>query len=124
MQRDVLDPERAAADRVGLVLVLLVARPQRQLVDEVEGHRPLPDAHLLRLELGRVVVPDLGSNSNFLLISITCCIFYCMINFVQGSLCFNQSHVSFQALFMTLSLNMLAVYGKIICLNYQIFIYL
>ena len=71
MQRDVLDPERAAADGVGLVLVLLVARPQRQLVDEVEGHRPLTDAHLLRLELGRVVVPDLGSNSNFLLNSIT-----------------------------------------------------
>ena len=68
VQRDVLDPERAAADGVCLVLVLLVARPQRQLVDEVERHRPLPDAHLLRLELGRVVVPDLGWGSDFLLI--------------------------------------------------------
>ena len=47
VQRDVLDAEAAAADGVGLVLVLLVAGSQRELVDEVEGHGALPHAHLL-----------------------------------------------------------------------------
>ena len=32
--------------------------PEGQLVDEVHGHGPLADPHLLALHVGHVVVPD------------------------------------------------------------------
>ena len=51
MQRDVLDTERAAADRVSLVLVLLVSGSEGQLVDEVESNGALSDTHFLGLEI-------------------------------------------------------------------------
>ena len=53
-----LHAEGAAADCVSLVLVLLVASPQRELVDEVEGDCALADAHLLGLEVGLVALAD------------------------------------------------------------------
>ena len=39
--------------------------PEGELVDEVEGDGPLPDAHLLRLEFGRVIVTDLAYQNIF-----------------------------------------------------------
>ena len=51
VQGDVLNPEAAAADRVSLVLVLLVSGSQGELVDEVEGHCALSDSHLLGPEV-------------------------------------------------------------------------
>lgn len=55
-KRDVLEAERAAADRVGLVGALLVAVTEREAVDEVDGRRALPHHRLLVLEVRRVVL--------------------------------------------------------------------
>lgn len=54
-----LHAQRTAADGVGLILILFVARPERQLVDEVEGHRPLTHSHLLGLPLVAIGGTDL-----------------------------------------------------------------
>ena len=50
VEGDVLHPEGAAADCVGLVFVFLVASPQGQFVDEVEGHGTLSQTHFGRLQ--------------------------------------------------------------------------
>ena len=47
VESDVFNSEGAAADRVGLILVLLVTGSEGQLVDEVESHGSLSDSHLL-----------------------------------------------------------------------------
>ena len=54
----VLVPERAAADRVGLVFSLLVAGTERKAVDQVDGRRALTDRHLFAAQVGRVVGAD------------------------------------------------------------------
>ena len=57
---DVLDPERTASNSVSsLVRVLLISRPQGQLVDEVDSHRPLSHLHLLRLPIITVLLANL-----------------------------------------------------------------
>ena len=57
---DVLDPERTASNSVGsLVRVLLISRPQGQLVDEVDSYRPLSHLHLLRLPIITVLLANL-----------------------------------------------------------------
>jgi len=55
-----LDSERAAANSVSLVVILLVTRSQSQLVDKVESHSPLPNHHLLTLEVLPVVLTNLA----------------------------------------------------------------
>lgn len=57
-QRDVLEPERAAPDRVGLVLPLLVTGTEGEPIDQVDGRRALTRRHLFRLEVRRVIRTD------------------------------------------------------------------
>lgn len=57
-ERDVLEAERAAANRVRLVLALLVSVPKREAVDEVDRSRPLTDRHLLVAQVDAVVRAD------------------------------------------------------------------
>jgi hypothetical protein len=56
---DVFDPEGAASLGVGLVLALLVADPQRQLIDEVGGSAQLLIFHIPIFYLSQIVLPDL-----------------------------------------------------------------
>jgi hypothetical protein len=58
LERDVLVSQRTTADRVRLVLALLVARTERELVDEVQRGRTLSVRHDLGLEVLGVVLPD------------------------------------------------------------------
>lgn len=53
-----LVPERAAADRVGLVFSLLVTGTEGEAVDEVDGRRALTDRHLFAAQVGGVVGTD------------------------------------------------------------------
>mmetsp|Transcript_1997 Transcript_1997/g.7327 ORF Transcript_1997/g.7327 Transcript_1997/m.7327 type:complete len:563 (+) Transcript_1997:1593-3281(+) len=59
LELDVLDAERADADGVGEVLVLLAAGAQRELVDEVGGDGELRRRVVRVFELGEVVDADL-----------------------------------------------------------------
>ena len=52
------DLECAAADRVRLVLVLLVARPQRQAIDEVQRRAHLPLLRILRRPVRPILLAD------------------------------------------------------------------
>lgn len=58
LERDVFEAERAASDRVGLFLTLLVAVSEREPVDEVDRCRALPRHHLLVLQVRCVVATD------------------------------------------------------------------
>mmetsp|Transcript_35205 Transcript_35205/g.111257 ORF Transcript_35205/g.111257 Transcript_35205/m.111257 type:complete len:230 (-) Transcript_35205:867-1556(-) len=58
LQHHVLHLEGAAAHGVRLVVILVVPGTQRELVDEVGGHRHLLHDTVLRVELGCVVLPD------------------------------------------------------------------
>ena len=59
LERDVLAAERATADRVSLVLALLVTSTQSEDVDEVHGGRTLALGHDLRFEVSVIVGTDL-----------------------------------------------------------------
>jgi hypothetical protein len=58
LERDVLVSQGTTADRVRLVLALLVTRTKRKLVDEVQRSRTLSVRHDLGLEVLGVVLPD------------------------------------------------------------------
>ena len=55
---NVLETQRAAADGVRLVVILLVTRSKRELVDEIHGCGPLTDLHDLGLEFCVIVSTD------------------------------------------------------------------
>jgi hypothetical protein len=58
LERNMLAPERATADRVRFVVALLISGTQCKLIDEVHRRRPLSISHHLVLQIGRVVLPD------------------------------------------------------------------
>jgi hypothetical protein len=58
LERNMLAPERATADRVRFVVALLIPGTQCKLVDEVHRRRPMSVGHHLVLQIGRVVLPD------------------------------------------------------------------
>ena len=58
LQSDMLELQRAATDRVGFILSLLVTSTECKLIDEVNSSSTLAVSHHLRIEIFSVVLPN------------------------------------------------------------------